>query len=428
MSIDYGFAPYGIDPHYENARTLLRERDPQTKVIDDINIKDVETFIKHLRIESSIKKPIGDLVIVSHSLDSGWMDVDLDTTSTVEDKVGSDPAEHTTYEVLVQAARDKSVRIPDSLHQKPPPDPPGPPIPFDVHIRGCRIGKSPPFVKKLKEAFHSPNIVTAPIHFHFVAPYLSKRRPIKLWASFECLLYAFQILRPHVPIKKAKKMPRSETGKRQFLNKQEAVEAFDKKGFEYIPKKPPPTVAGTKVPIQVWKKWIPDNVIDMGKPLYQKYENIKLGVDIADGSNRDLPHLTQLGVQHQFRHELDKHEQSSIKTAAKPANKAEEKEILTKAIKEDPLFQDDYGLPMYVRHGYTKVEDFLNGLNWFCNPSKDGKLLTCTGYQDVYTVLVPVLDPDNNNNLFCNVFPFPGSGIKLYKNLSVIDGRLFHRA
>ena len=143
--------------------TLIHSSDPKL-------IPDVQAFIRKLVDDSHVTKPVGDLFILTHGSEDAWMQIDLDSTS--KDRDNKTLAKHTRGNVLIQAIRDETVKIPDTLHQKPPtpPNPPDPPVEFDVHIRGCCIGKEGLFVRKLKDAFKSPRFVTAPKHAHYVAP------------------------------------------------------------------------------------------------------------------------------------------------------------------------------------------------------------------------------------------------------------------
>ena len=128
-------------------------------------------------------------------------------------------ATFTTYEVLLQAVQPPhSVLIPDSLHISPP----NPPVQFNVHIRGYRIGGSPVFVAKLKEAFGTPTTVTAPLHMHFPGGLgIRGSRSDTSAASMEYLAYSFELFRPSAPNGRP-------GGKYQFKTKGDAVDAFDK--------------------------------------------------------------------------------------------------------------------------------------------------------------------------------------------------------
>ena len=78
---DYAFAPGG-DPVYDERGRLLFLRKPNCTLIQKSGVKNVEAFIKDLVSNTGpSQRPIGDLFILSHGNDKGWMEIDLDSGS-----------------------------------------------------------------------------------------------------------------------------------------------------------------------------------------------------------------------------------------------------------------------------------------------------------------------------------------------------------
>lgn len=410
--MDYGFAPGGTGYDYFGRRLLGRI--PNTKVISQHSILTVESFITHLTNTANNGEidgePVGDLLIVSHGNSAGWMAIDLDNSSL--DPKGK-PARTTTYEVLEQAVASNSVQILPELHGTDSP------IPFDVHIRGCRIGQSPKFVEKLKEAFGSPRSVIAPKHFHFAGGIGRKRKRrrlknITMYGSYEHLNYSFVLFR------KPRLFSSPSTA---FKTKKEAVDAFHSHGFEFIDESAPD--GRSPIPKSKWKKWIPRNVKKRRttKPRYK----VKLGQNIGRG-------LEILRIEHQFRHRIGRFSwtvtglmQDPGKGAAKKAAKNALREVeLRGSIKANADFQSTHDFAMYKRAGYTNVDDFLDGYAWRCNWRKKDKELFCIGRRHEYTVVVPIVDPPTQHLIF-NLFPAVDSHGNITANSGLIRvNKLLH--
>jgi hypothetical protein len=388
----------------------------------------VEAFINHLDQDPTIVFPIGDIIILSHGRSSGEMKIALVCTHKEEDcKID---AKKTTYEVLEKAVECEFVRIPDALHANGP----NPPVEFDVHIRGCRIGQSRPFVEKLREAFHSPRSVTAPLHMHYaygVGPeglpnrrlnHRQREEEKTKWGSFEHLGYAFELFRPDVPIKDEKKLAGIPSERRQFINKAEAVKAFVEHDppFRYIKDKDEDSGVSLPVPKDVWEKSIPKDL-----RTGTSYLPVNIGINLGEKIGRTI---TEFKVLHEFRHEKPTYTYIIPKVLADPGNDATKEAKLREDIRMDEKFQAPpiYPFPVYERHGYADVEKFLIGYKWKCSWKREKKELWCVGTRHVYTVILPVVDPNTHNLLF-NLFPSPKSplGTDPVLKLDHKDSRLF---
>ena len=392
--MDYGFAPGGTG--YDRLARLLLGRKPNTTVIHQGAIRDVEAFIDHLNTNAGIAKPVGDLLIVSHGNASGWMAIDLDSSGVNPDGT---PATETTYEVLEQsvAVNPHTVEIPAALHHAQPN-----PIAFDVHILGCRIGQSQPFVQKLKDAFVRARSVTAPKHFHFAGGIGSSRRRPTRYGSYENLSYSFVLTRPD----------RRRPAPARFSTKNEAVNAFDNHGFTFIP--PHAGGVGAAVPRAIWQREIPRSLRSRTRRRF-----VNLGQNVGRG-------LRRLRIKHQFRNRGGSYTYTISGVAANPGNRAAREAMLRASLGAHPKFQAPPGhaFPVFVRYGYASVNDFVDGFSWTFNWRRQQQELVCVGRRRVYTVVIPVVDPANQN-LFYNLYPVAGSGLVQVTNLPRNDARLF---
>jgi hypothetical protein len=409
---DYAFSPGG-DIYEQRGRLTFSWR-PNTKLIQGNNIRNIEAFIDDLVTKTRPnERPIGDLFILSHGNDAGYMKLALDGTSKVPSK--KIVAKHTHYEDLEKAVAKGTVQIPDVLHKSQT----NPPVKINVHIRGCRIGQSPTFVQKLWEAFSNPLSViplsvTAPKHFHFNGgPGGRGTRTETELGTAEYLAYSFQLNRPDAPNGKP-------GGMYQFATKKDAVDAFDNgvngTKFKFIPNRATPPVA-RDVPRKVWEDIIPENVIDTGTR--DPNIDVNVGMDIGDGR-------TTLSLPHLFRHELGTGGHTVKNINSDPGNNAS-REVVAKAdIKGLDVFQSTHAFPMYVRYGYDNADDFLDSYTWECKWKK--KQIHCSLRRHEYTVMVPVTDPDPPHNLFFNGYPAPNSLLFAHpppKPLLHTDDRLF---
>jgi hypothetical protein len=378
---DYGFVP-GITPYDRKGHELLK-RKPNTTVIPPPTIPHVEAFIKHL--DANVAKPVGDLWILAHGNDSGFMRIYLGSSST----------KYATYEVLVDIVNDPNqpVRIPASLHTGP----------FDVHISGCQIGQAEPVVNKIKEAFDSPRKVTAPKHMHIIGP--EYKSPFTGLASYEFLRYSFELFR----------LPGLQPPGTQFRTKPEIVDAFDNQGFRFIRN----GATGVPVPRKLWKKVIRKYITITGAA--KTYDYFNLGQNIGHG-------VTRLRLACTFEHRRDPFVYNIPQVVTDPGTQSEMMDKFKANIEANPEFDPAYAFPQYERYGYTNPKDFLDGYSWHCEWLQNNQSMRCTGTRVVYAVKVPITDPATQN-LFLNFFPDPvtGTGYSEVKTLKRTDKRLFLR-
>lgn len=441
---DYGFAPGRTE--YDVDGSLLLSRIPNTVVIDlrgRRGIRDVKSFINHLSRSAGITKPVKDLIILTHGNSSGYMQIDLN-------KGGRS---NTTYEDLVDAVTNpsNSVQIPDSLHC-PAGQPCTDPVRFNVHIRGCRIGKAQPFVEKLKEAFSSPQSITAPKHFHG-AGFSGPRQPVRNAYSYEFLAYSFELYRVHVPGRTFRQLQGIPPENRQLLSRDEVLSAFVNHNphFKFIdgvdvPELPP--VGDPDLPS--WQDLIPPNLrisinSSTGERRFVRWFDLGLNISNVQGRN---DRRMEIGTW--FRHTVGQWPYDSlyiytIPTNTNPGNTTNMLSIFHDSVSKDPTFQPSdplpppdpplppHPFPQYIRHGYNTAGDFLDGYSWVCEwrqiniPRRGDRGIVCTGTRHVYTVLLPIVDR-TTKSLYFNLFPAvpgPTSNFKEVLNLRLDNSGLF---
>jgi hypothetical protein len=369
--MDYAFAPGTT--RFDKLGRRLFQRQNNTTLIHQKGIRNIEDFLNHLVSTSAISKPIEDLWILSHANDEGWMQIDLD---------GKRPI-HTDYEVLDEAAKNKSVAIDQVLIQKPD----GTSVSITVHIRGCRVGMSMPFMQRLKDALERAHTVTAPKHFYRIEELSSH-------GSFELLCQGFDV------------------NSKEKLTRVELINAYQDAGFSYFD--------DTSVPDEMWDQWVPRNINASRKNHFQ----VNLGQDIGK--------LNRLRIPREYRYRQRRITWTITNVNANPSP-GDTMNILRATISIDDRYQPQYPnpqtpYPVYQRYGYSTLDEFLNGWNWKFNwRSKDAKLI-CNGIRHEYEIIIPITSPPtdlNNGQLFFNFYPKTGTAFVPIENLLENDIRLF---
>jgi hypothetical protein len=174
----------------------------------------VEGFLKFLR-KPPFTPPFGDLILVAHGHYFGAYEMQVDH------KHGSP----TQFEELVEADLGDSIRLTAADLEQPD----GSTSTITVHLRGCNIGVSRPFVEKLQKAMTPTGgtlNMTAPLHFNEFAPVTG--------GYLEYLAYDFRVTSPT-----------------PFKNQAAVIVAFNTKNPKYQ------FLNGQYVPLASWKAWIP---------------------------------------------------------------------------------------------------------------------------------------------------------------------------
>ena len=213
--MDYGFAP-GVSDYDAYMRTFISYR-TATTLVRPKRVTTVAGFFRHLDAApaANVPRPIGDMLIASHGNDLGWMKIDL---------VGGG-AKQTDYDEVMRVLSAPAVAarlvVPPALYTKPD----GTNAAVTVLIRGCRIGQSEPFMRRLMELFGGVLPVSAPKHLHMVYVLSSH-------GAFEYLSYGFQV-----------------GGPQPMNDRAQLLAAFRGAAFSYV--------GGNPVPDARWDDWIP---------------------------------------------------------------------------------------------------------------------------------------------------------------------------
>jgi hypothetical protein len=372
-SRDYAFVP-GSSPFEADMATLLEAR-PSTVRIRGVD--SLASFIRELGNSAFIKNPIRDLIISSHSDPEG----DLFIRMTI----GS--ATVITYEDLEAAVKSKAIVIDGVLVEPRPTDPSGKPVAAQIIIRGCRIGRALPFLKKLKEALGNKNPVVAPKHLHVVARLTN---PV---GFMEYMAYGFTVRRP-----------------KQLKDRAAIVDAFITDtsagaGFERID--------GKRVEASEWNTWIPT------KKLHNRGDNRwpNLVLHPVTQNQQNAPKT----FRYRFRklHEKD----GSFAVAIDPGTESKRKELLKAELEKLDRYTAKHAYPEYERLGYASMTEFMDGWLWKFTWSKG--TMFYNGARHEYTMIQPIVEK-SSNTLILNFYPTGKHGSML-EMLKPTDDRFFAR-
>jgi hypothetical protein len=366
--LDFGYAP-ATDGVTTVLREMVSRRIPATTVVDAKHVRD---FIKG-RNDDVGQHPVGDLVISAHANSEGKWFVRL--FDGQKDNAGK-ATERTDFENLEQTleagALTRRIRIDDVTvgFTAPPPT-------HILHIKGCNLGKSEPFLTKLKEALGGHVLVSAPKHFQAAYGLAKKGNN----GSFEFMSYEFQVQTP------ARVVAKKFVG---FGTRADLIAAFVAAGHQYI---------SGAVPDADWEKLVPDKIA--------KTQTFHLAVPLG-GTVAGLKELvlspdpkTGLGGGRQFRVYLA--EAGWAFTPPSGSHAAKVAALKTK-VEADPRYKSFHEWPFYERVGFASVDEYMDGHHW----TFDAKV--AIGRRFEYTVVLPVTDTSGPKpKLFFNFFPATGA-------------------
>lgn len=379
-SRDYAFVPGTTK--YDLAMGKLMEQRPNTTRIKPPGITTLAQFIRALSdnplqstIDPLITRAIDRIIVASHANDEGQLKLSLDG--------GAD--KFVDYEDLVEAIKKKSLAVDTGLLLPRPRVLGGDPSPAQFLVRGCRIGRQPVFLKKLKEALGSQIPVIAPRHFHAVD--IHTKTPAGV---LEYMAYSFQICSP-------KKLKRAAVIKAM---KQAKHQTIDDKDVD--PKK--------------WEGWVPSNP-------HKEYEQ-KKSTSVKSPITNKVAYFPRT-----FRYQA----RSWLKTPEPLAmDKSKTKDDDRKKVLRDLLatrdeFKDSHPFPVYERYGYNTLDEFMDGWTWTFKPrgkAVDEVKFNATRHE--YTVIQPITEP-TTGVLIMNFYPTTKKG-KMVELLKVTDKRMFETA
>jgi hypothetical protein len=347
--VDYAFAPGTGDSAIDTTRVALSRR-PGTVVIDADGTTTLAQFLLAASIASAALGP-GDLFASGHGSAEGELLLKLDAAL---------PA-LTTFESVAAARNSGNIRIPANLNTGH----------TNVCLTSCLLGSDDcrPFLQLLKMALGNPNSVSAPRFLHvYVHPNGTD--------LFEAMLYDFWIVG-------------NDGGRKPLTTRDEAVAKFRAGAFKYFD--------GTDVPADSWAQWVP--------PAAQ----LKFDTAGQDESIFHVPVLLQSGAfEMQEAHWLSQLEEVTftIDSNVVPVGQ----EVIVDTLRDELPLKPDFAshlYPVYRRHHFNTLEDFIQGWNWKVTESNNQLKFVGTRY--TYHLWIPVTKPGTAGEWICNFYPASGN-------------------
>lgn len=365
---DLAFVP-GATAFDTMMQRLMQTR-TATVLFADPLVDSLRGFVAALGRSERVLNPIRHLLLGSHANAEGLLFMKLDVLA----------AAHITYEDLEAAVRGRSLVIDPHLLEPRPHDASGAPLSAKVLIRGCRIGRAPAYLRKLKEALGNQLPVIAPKHFHVVS------RQTQPAGFSEYMNYGFGLVRPAA-----------------FRNRADAVSAFSAGGFTRID--------GSAVPARSWAEWIPSAIRRTSEVHARLVSPITGARERFTGQFRVHPRTL-----------LDR--EGSVAVAADPGTAAARKQaVRDDLVAREPRYQSTHAFPEYVRYGHATMDEFMDSWTWQFRYDAARHLLYYNATRVEYTVVQPISDPANNR-VFLNYYPI-GSGVPVIEQLDLADARFF---
>ena len=373
----------------------------------------VNEVITSLSTDTTVVKPIGNLLLGAHANAEGVLEIKLFRKQAYNEKKG----QLTDFDSLEATL----VRLPSPPNPPNTPDParsiavasnllgptPASP-PHFVHLRGCNIGKSDEFMTEWKKALGGKVTVTAPKHFHGVvevSPSLSDQ-----YGSWEYYEYEFIVRRP-AAVKGVADVP---DRPHPIRTRQDLIDAFT--AADPVTGDPRKFLDGTEVDPANWKAWIPETI---SRTVAFDVRNDLVGA--ATGRRGTVVVKRVLWVLPARFSPTPITYPNEFATEVPPLEEREDalkQHLLNDAGHSPSRFTPEHPFPMYRRLGYQTLEDMIEGYTWNLKnvtPLKKGKRqLVITGARVSYTLIIPITAPNpgpklDEGKLIYNFFPNEGS-------------------
>lgn len=381
--MDYAFVP-GETVHELNLKEFYKRR-PNTILVEEVAgkaIVRVDEFLNYLKVEATIIKPIENIIIAAHGNDSGYMGI---TFADIRFNNSTSPDSYTIYETLEVADNSKINNIDPSLIDAN----------TKLHIKGCDIGQSTPFVQKMKACFGGIVLVSAPKYSHTMYP-------ITELGILEYFSYDFTIVtRNYFKGKNARR---------------DLIKALQVANFKFLD-------GVTKIPNTLWTTWLPRAVSEGDRVVGFPVNFLPILIDDT-GTNLTSYKMDILGA---FSAYTDPYEYIiPYASGNAPKNLATQKNDLLSNLNSDPRFSATHPLPTYARYHYNSIAEFIAGFNWKFSLQNNNKELNCYGTRIIYSLAPPITNnPLGANTLICNVSPNSGNTSPTTPQIVETDTRLF---
>jgi hypothetical protein len=354
--MDLLFVPGDSDA--EKAAKKFFPKRPGAKLITPRGVKNhLAGFLDTLGASSSgITPPIGDIIIFAHGGDDGHYSIPL---------TGSVPSP-ADFEKVVDADKADKIRIDAALVT---PSGGGAQNTITVRLMGCNVGQARLFMEKFQSAMTPKGgaiKVIAPLHFDEI-----DNKYIR-GGLVEYLAHNFTL-----------------RVKDKFKDRDALVDAFD----QATPKLT--YLDGTKIPKEAWKDWVPENIHPPAASWQQRFF---MFVDLDPAANGQ----THVKIHGEYRFRMLAPPIAPFAftlRASDPGNDHDRIELLRKSLPKAAnaaglkLYDPNYPLPLWKRWGFSKLDDFVDNLNWHDDTRTTKGEHHFTASMPEYTVMLPVTDP-----------------------------------
>jgi hypothetical protein len=350
--VDYAFAP-GISDQAINANRAAMSRRPATFVFDATGVRNVAEFLFSANITSGLLGA-GDLLAAGHGSAEGELELPLDSTL---------PA-LTTFESVVSARASGSIKIPANLNTGH----------NNFYLTSCLLGSDHcrPFLVMLKQALGNPNSVGAPKFLHDFASANN--------GYYESMVYDFWVLG-------------NDKGKKPLASRDQAVGRFGNGTFTFFD--------GTDVPAESWEQWVPPAAqLNLNTTSVTQFP-FDFPVTVLFGEKL----IVILKTKASWISQLDT-VTFTIDSNVVPVGHDVIIDTLQTELPNKPDFASHL-YPVYRRHHFNTLEDFIQGWNWQVTPSNNTLKFVGTRYK--YHLWIPVTKPGTEAEWIYNFYPATGT-------------------
>ena len=379
--MDYGFCP-GITPFDIKIADMLAAR-ANTTLIKRSQAKNIEKFVDFLNTDTSVTRPVQDILLGAHGTAKGQLSVQFTDTkiqNIIWDKTPYNP-------VLLFADAQGLGKLATGTVQTG----------SNFHVKGCTIGQNKPYVDRLKKILGGNVTLTAPKLFQQITRLRVNNTDV---GFIEALGHDFFV-----------------TSTAEIKTRAKMIAAFQAKQLDFF--------NGTKVPNNLWKKWLPANVTQgereakfnlVLKPAIKFNASTVIGkLNVKDDIGFTYrKETTPIFTNMNWTGTTLPTGNSAIITFLEPQMQADKD--------YDPTKTD---FPIYMIYGFSNVTDYLNDWTWtVVNPRQ--KVLQAYGERYFARIIVPACKTSGKfNELLYNFYPLPGAVQTALTGISQTDPQFY---
>jgi hypothetical protein len=372
---DYAWVPPDVlDDFYEHEFRVLGAR-PNT-VCSAVPHHSVEEFLDALDTTPGVARPIGDLIITTHS----------DGENFILERFGKDQKWETSYEELYALKRThpSALLIPVGLRKTPP---------GKLRLVACRTGRTPEILSILKREMDFKVQVVGCLYF-YQAQYLEEHGGV---VTFR---YSFHADSPE-----------------ELTTRADLVSLFKKRAHD-LPDEFS-LIDGTRVTDAQLEAWVPTQS-DMNK---KHVDYLKKPIPLG----RTIGKFGELKRGIVSTHARRNFDCRLLNT--QPAGVDSDTLILKLPDQGEGMWSPTTEFPMYRQLGSRDIDECIKGFSWTF--TKAGRHTLCAGVRHRYTLRVPVKFPEagktwDEQRLLFHFYPQAGSGLPLVTtDFTDDDSRIF---